>query len=349
MSNEKKISQQKKKSSLTKNARSITDVDSATRGRTVTKKASLEGSYVGNSGKASIEDRKTTQDSSKKTNALNLSNELSESSESTQSSTDSSRNISEAISKVAQESSEEQRVEVSESNSTSTEINETYSETITLQNPNMGTPINYHLYQVKNIYRTSLSLSDVKIVVNTGIEILDGVGIAEKRAINVSEIGRFLSGLFTEVHNGGLEQPCSYISRLTKNLLNGIVERYQNDYGALQISLNGISLQGYLNELDDLEAKDDDINPDRSKSQASKAVLDLLAKTPGFTLTPVSMGEAQVHSVNAGAYYMDSELGVMPGTDTYLSTMRELEIERKEKMNDNLVFFPPVAEEEASE
>ncbi|BCD96241.1 hypothetical protein [Marinagarivorans cellulosilyticus] len=347
LSNEKKISQQKKNSSLTKTGRSVVDVDSSSRGRKVTQKASLKGSYFGSSGKASVEDRKTTQDSSKKTNALNLSNELSESSASTQSSTDLARNISEAISKVAQESSEEQRVEVSESNNTSTEINETYSETITLQNPNMGTPINYHLYQVKNIYRTSLALNDAKIVVNTGIEILDGVGLTEKRAISVPEIGRFLSDLFIEVHNGGLDKPCSYIAMLAKDLLDGILRRYQDDYSALQVSPNGMPLDGYLNALDTLSDKDGDINPDRSESDASKAVLDLLAKIPEFVLKPVPMGEAQKHSVNAGAYYMDSELGDMPGTDPYLSRMRQLEIERKEKMNEQSVFFPPVAEEKA--
>lgn len=106
-----------------------------------------------------------------------------------------SKNIGKALSKVANETSHNNTVEISTVSNEEFESTSSYKETVEISNENNGKTANFHFFQLKNVYTTSLYLSDVKIVVNTGIEQVKGTGITDVRVFELEEFGKMLVNL----------------------------------------------------------------------------------------------------------------------------------------------------------
>lgn len=350
LSNEKKIANQREKSRLTKKQDDRINESDSLRRKERKKSGKISGSYAGFGGSASVSDTKTTQDTSKKTDAISLTNELTESSKSSESIAQTSKNIRESISRVAQETSEQNRIEISESASSSFESENSQSEMIQLTNPNLGQPINYHLYQIQNRFSSHVVLNDVKIVIDTGIQVISGSGVTEKRSINLSETPQFLSDFFIELYRHSKQLSYHYIIGLTQHLYTSIERRYVANINTTAINYDPLS-DGSTSTLDDQIQRLTEISTrplDQPNSEHLKydEFCAALQSLPLITFESTAISQETTFLVNAGAYHMDADIGKMPGTDKYLTEMRELEILKKGKMIEEGEYWPPVENNE---
>ncbi|MCB9234159.1 MAG: hypothetical protein H6581_21060 [Bacteroidia bacterium] len=270
-------------------------------------------------------------------NALGLS--LSEEGRqlSNQSSDSLIKNSRNSIKKVASETSSNNKLEFS--TVSNMEFSETSSnkETIHIENPNMGRSVNYHFFQIQNLYGIKMHLADVKIVVDTGVEMVAGTGISDMRVFELEEIGKIFP-------NSDQSPRWAILSAIVArkammhygNFLPGLL----SGNGALGV-LQGTNLSR--------ETFETILQPKVSEIDKLKIALDELKKIPFLFQDTMLLQEDEV-AVNAGAYYMESEVGRQPATEKYLEDRRNIETEKNRQEVELTkakiaakAFWPPAA------
>lgn len=205
---------------------SNTTVDRSEREHTKSKEATSvrEGSAGASYGVAkadlSMKDTTVSKTGDKKFDALLTESELRDVNTSDQSQVATQKELKSVIEKVAREVSESNHVTFKESFSIESLSENQTSEQMVLTNPNSGTTINYHLFQLQNIYRYSLEITDIKVVVDTGIEIIENSGVTEKRVLDIDEIENFIKLL---------ESDMAHISNIT-----GYTEKLKSELNQLK-------------------------------------------------------------------------------------------------------------------
>ncbi len=238
-----------------------------------------------------------------------------------------SKDLQNVIRKVVNETSQENKVEIKVNVSESFSQKASSKETVSLENPNQGRTVNYNFYQVQNRYEVETYLTDVKILVDTNEEQIMGSGITDIRIYELEELGK----IFIEREDQDDREVITaaiiarqafknYLTRMVKGVGQGNgaldipdtfipnMERFQ----ALFFSRAGVGQEGYEQNL-------------MSSLREALAYL----KTVPFQFKEVPVHRPAFHSVNAGAYYLDSEVGKRPATEKYLEERREIETRKK--------------------
>ena len=281
---------------------------------------------------------------------------------------DSSSKLS-SIAKTARNTASKSSSEVSQNNkvsfSSSTELSqnleskiagedsETETTTISISNINEGKTINYNFFQVTNIYATTIRIDDLKVHINTGIEIIPGTGITIKKTYDAENIRNML-------HDFSI-----YSSEDRKRLLMAIVAQLITRYFFItgdvidddpQILRTKNVEPEQLIELRekcfDLLANLDEEDKDFDElfDEEFSAALDQFIKSK-FYIQPFEIGEKDFYVVNSGKYYVDAQVGLKPATEAYLERRREIETERQKALVEELkqrtekgVFFQELPE-----
>jgi hypothetical protein len=233
--------------------------------------------------------------------------------------------LSNVINKAASEASENNKVSFTSSTSRELETTASRKETVSLENPNVGRTINYHLFQAQNIFETSTALIDVKIVLDPGIEIVKYSDLTDLRVFDLEEFGRIY-------FNSDAEDP-----RIA--LLAAIVARQVfKTYGRI----DGKPGAGDAIRFTDVVPMDEEMYnvlnlsfPWQAEGSLEESLVAPLRKALTYhksislRFNEVELIPPAVHTVNSGSYYMDSEVGLQPATEKYLEDRRDIQTEKQ--------------------
>ncbi len=261
------------------------------------------------------------------------------------------KSIANRLRKVASEASAENKVSFSMLSVTDYEETNAEKETVQLSNPNAGRTMNYHFFQVQNLYETRTHLADVQVVVDPGIELVKGGDLTDTRVFQLEEFGKILCNM---------DERDARVALLSAIVARQVIKTYtrfemapQSGKDVLRITdaapvdLELLSLLNLTNEWSEWDA---------GKSLEQNLVGPLreaLAHLKGrsFRFHEVDLLEPQSETVNTGSYFMDAEVGGQPATERYLEERREIEtqkqrseVEHQRAQTAARVFFPKVPE-----
>ncbi len=242
--------------------------------------------------------------------------------------------LSNTVRKVASEVSCKNKVSVNVSRRTTSEDTFARTETVTIENPNVGRTLNYHLFQLQNVYEVTTTLIDVKIVVDPGVEVVKSSEITDVRVFNLEEFGRIFFGYDTEDPRAALlattvarhvfRNYCDFEmtdpSRKPALLMTDILPFDPEMLGRLNLSAAGLGAG------------------DASAETAIHALREALVYLKGrsFKFRPVETLPAQTETINTGSFHMDAEVGTQPATEAYLEDRRNAEAQRQRVEIDEL-------------
>jgi len=101
-----------------------------------------------------------------------------------------SKNLKNTIDKVSSETSSNNKLEISSSSSEQYEESNSNKESMQIENPNLGCTVNYNFYQLQNVYVLRPHLKDTKIVLDTGILMVEGVDVTAKVVCELEEFNK---------------------------------------------------------------------------------------------------------------------------------------------------------------
>ncbi len=254
------------------------------------------------------------------------------------------KNVSNSIKKVANDTSRNNKVEFSSVSSEEFQEDIANKETIKLENPNIGRTVNYNFFQVQNHFGTTLKLTDVKIMINSGQEIIEGTGIQDMRVFELEEFGKIYANSVQTDHEIVVS---SIIARQVfkhyANFLPGIT----SGNGALHIdehtTIDPELIKILMYSSEELESATDK----QALLEKIKDGLESLKAVP-FSFKEQLVQEKTTLAVNAGAYHMEANVGLLPATENYLEErrvierkMQEAEVEHLKARTAAQAFFPP--------
>lgn len=277
------------------------------------------------------------------------------------------------VSDIASRSSSEvsQNNKVSFMTSTETETNleekvktedtETQTEHVVISNINEGKTINYNFYQITNVYGIDLHVADVKINISTGIEIIPGTGLTISKTYDIEDFDKVLKD-FRVYSIKDREE-------IVKALAAEILMRYylvEEDGELEEIGDNPRILRSRNNELSAyqlriLRNKCEKIRFEKNKSivtggtdvesrQHFHGELLEFSQSP-FYVRAIQAGDTEYYTVNSGKYYVDSQVGQKPATESYLEKRRDIETEKQQALVEDIkariesgVFYPEASE-----
>lgn len=264
------------------------------------------------------------------------------------------KELSNLIRKTACETSINNKVEISLTTSEEKESLLSKKEVLKIENPNIGRTVNYNFFQLQNLYETSVSLSDVQIVIDSGREIFEGSEVNDIKTFDLESFGKIFPNLNTD--------------DLHSAILAGIVARQViKHYGDFFFGLT--SANGALTVDDDsllnremFEILNFSQVPSETEEGAENKVWgydDILQlryaltylKSVPFVFQEMQLVDKSIEAINTGAYYLEANVGMMPATEKYLEERRNIETERQQALvgllksqADAKVFFPTVPE-----
>lgn len=142
------------------------------------------------------------------------------------------KNLSNSVKKVANETSSNNKLEFSSTSSEEYQEESSNKEVIKLENPNIGKTINYNFFQVQNIYGTQTNISDVKIVVDSGKELIDKTGINDVKVYEIEEFGKIFC------NSDGSDRSAIISAIIARKVLNhyaNIPPYFNSGNGAIQL------------------------------------------------------------------------------------------------------------------
>ncbi len=257
-----------------------------------------------------------------------------------------SKDTSNTIRKVANETSQENKVEIKVSSTEELSTSDARTETVNLENPNMGRTVNYQFFQIQNGYNVKTTLTDVKIVVDMNEEIIKGSTVTDMRVFNLEEFGKIFQD---EQDNPRYMLTSAIIARQAfKNYLSG-VPGISRGNGALRIP------EPFVPNMELLEIVNFSKKLTKNSAEKNNLFEELNEAMAYLKQVPFEFQEKQINLpkdfyINAGAYYLEAEVGNMAATEKYLEDRRDIETNRNiaelnhlKKQTSESVFFPPIA------
>lgn len=234
-----------------------------------------------------------------------------------------------------------------------TDYEETTSEkeTLRLSNPNAGRTMNYHLFQLQNLFETRTKLTDVQVVVDPGIELVDGDRLTDVRVFDLEEFGSIYGRMDRE------DPRIAVLSAIVARQVIHSYTRFEKDPRQARDALRPVGpapvdprLFAILNLTNEWSQWNDETSLEENLVVPLREALAHL-KSRTFRFSAVDLLEPQEEAVNTGSYYLDAEVGVRPATERYLEERREIETHRQRAEVEHLreqtasrVFFPELPE-----
>ena len=248
------------------------------------------------------------------------------------------KNLSNSVSKVASETSINNKLEFSSSSSEEYQEEFSNKEVIKLENPNIGKTINYNFFQVQNIYGTATRINDVKIVVDSGRELIDKTGINDVKVYEIEEFGKIFC------NSDGSERSAIIASIIARKVLNhyaNIPPLFSTGNGSLvlsdgvEVDQESLKIIKYLGgEACRAHHTDTEGQIEPSQIELLKSALHYLKTLPfefKDTILDKDVGDSRIY-VNVAAYHVESQLGYKKATEEYLEARRDIETRRQDAL-----------------
>jgi hypothetical protein len=255
---------------------------------------------------------------------------ISGSAEGGSSSTQTTRQFARDLQKVANKASRsvtrQTRQEVKTETTLKTSVSTRQSTKITISNINEGRSLNLLFYQVYNVYKLSLRLERMTFTLLTGREIIAGTGIVLPEVYSLHQLSDVmrrmeLSGFpirpNANAHPGDSAAKAkeAYQKIIVAALLEALAEYKVGEAD----SSDSIAI--------DLSAIDRSA-PAMDQIEKLTRALNAIQYTGKSIAPPGNTGDAQTLVVGSPGLYLDTFVGVRPGTEPYSENMRDLEFER---------------------
>ena len=275
------------------------------------------------------------------------------------------KQISNSIRKQANEVSSENKVMFTSTSSLEREESLNEKEIIKVENSNVGRTVNYNFFQLQNVYKTETRLTDIKILVDTEIEIIKGSGISESRIYNLEE---FLKIYPTLLQHTGVKDETEVEDETEKKETCALIAKFV----ARQVVKNYVDIESDEVKLADIEENvtkkvqdimagngalrwadiDDNYDAKADNDNIYKSILSLcnicqlpVPAEPATTyleklhellnnakkyifriqLNGLPFIDEETHTINTGSFHMDAQVGIAPATEPYLERRREIE------------------------
>ncbi len=236
----------------------------------------------------------------------------------------------------------------------------------TIANINEGKTVNYNFFQVTNIYSTKLRIDDVKIHIDTGVEIIPRTGITIRKSYDIEDFGSIIHDLRI--------YPLADRQEIAKGIAAQILTRYAclkddvvDDNPQIISFLNGsdYKLKQLRSKCESILFDEKKFVPPLVKEKKNVDKNDEVNQKPKFfqpfpdslltvlklksTVKPLKIGERDFYTVNSGKYYVDAQVGMKPATEEYLEDRRRIETNRQVALVDELkqrtekgIFYQPL-------
>lgn len=249
------------------------------------------------------------------------------------------KNVQNIVRKVSAETSQNNKLEVNHSASENELSSTSRKEECTLKNDNTGRTVNYNFHQLQNLYRTELNLKDVKIVVKSGRELVQGTGLQDICVFELEEFNKMYFRMDQTEMSLLVSAKVAY--KVLKEYTDFFDDEPQNQ-GFLKLAekdwANGAKKYHLINLFKSLKLSasqkiaSDITDPAVYYSKRFAELKVALAELKKLTFifnsehTPINQS-TQV--INAPAYHIEAQLGHSSALEPYLEERRKLEIETK--------------------
>lgn len=272
------------------------------------------------------------------------------------------RSAQKAASKVTTNNSQK----VSSKSTNAITISSDESSVSTLVNINQGRSLNALFYSLYNIYEAHLYLDELKLIVDSGQELIAGTGITAKRVYSLEDLESALLFFFSDhywfKHLGVRPEACAI--QVIQKLLTYLREEYsitnadrsskENSIFSYPFEANGAiekRIQKLETKLAKVSNKSDTTEPESDTEEANKDVkrvlfseleeLDLYSELYTKFVTSWKQTKGPITSecllrLPSAAIHQDAFLGVNRATEPYSERMREAEYLHRMEEVDNL-------------
>jgi hypothetical protein len=260
--------------------------------------------------------------SSKRNSALAASQSAEEKKGSNQSKDVLSKDVSNAVRKVASDTSQNNKLSFTAVSSREYEESTSNRETIKLQNPNVGKTVNYNFFQVQNQFGVMVKLVDVQIVIDSGVEMVKGTGINDVRVHTLEEFGKIFANSDGSPHAAGL---AAIVARQVFKHYGDFLPGVTSGNGSVTVR-NGVSVDKEMLQV--LNFSGEGGGDLEERMNRIKAALSYMKGIP-FIFREKKLSEETTVSVNCAAYHVEAQLGFRPATEAYLEDRRMIETEKQ--------------------
>ena len=326
----------------------------------------LFGMFSASVGAKSGSASKSTASSSSSSSLSTTSNKVRDMASKTSSEVSNNNKVSFTSSTETQKNLEE-KVTAEDSESETTKIS--------ISNINEGKTINYNFFQVTNIYGTSLRIEDVKLHISTGIEIIAGTGLTIDKTYDIEDF----ANIMRDFRVYSLEDRRELMKAVAAQILRRYVfiggvdseDHVEEDPQIVRIRAEDTDRLTQLRELAQNIVFDEsqfvppapDAGAEGEAAEQPAAQYDPAQFHQPFPeelaelaeaklyVRPLKVGETDFYTINSGKYYVDAQVGLMPATEEYLESRREIETGRQQAIVEELkartkagVFFQDLPE-----
>lgn len=272
-----------------------------------------------------------------------------------------SKQMARVAKKTAQSINRRLSQEITSTSSLSTEISQEANKAITITNVNQGQTLNLMFYQVNNIYDSTLFMTELEIMVGSTKELIAGSGIYETKSFRLHELDSVYEELDPKLlPNQAYQDPEDYWEALEQLFIDTLSNEYDVKSKAPESAkvMRFTYSEGAAKVARQIAGKNKKLTtemaqPDKqwlASSRHSNSLLDVddvqsLDKCDKFKLLRIGLTNAEVLeipmdaqnvTITSGGLYVDSLMGIMPGTELYTEEMRALEAEKVAMSNDKI-------------
>ncbi|MET3539284.1 transcriptional regulator [Chryseobacterium limigenitum] len=277
-----------------------------------------------------------------------------------------SREMSKIAKKTSSNLNKKFTSEINQTSSMSISVEEKNSRSSTISNINQGSTLNLFIYQINNRFSSGLFLDDLEFSIKSNREIISQSGIYEDFNVSFQKIEDLLDFLYKElcdILNKKIDEERKYI--IFNKICNSINEVLSIDYlekkydshetDLTKKTSNILSLSNKINDfIDDsnfldilkrIELRKKNKYDKDSKTIKEEEIQDKvelenrIRKLKGILLSKeiqdTNLLKDEMFTINSGAFYIDSMIGLNPATEPYADKMRVLEQERVKSVIEN--------------
>lgn len=245
------------------------------------------------------------------------------------------KDLSKLTNKVTKTINKRATLEISSSSSQTTQNSTDTSRTSNISNINQGATLNLYYYQINNKFRSCLFIDDLKFIISSSTEKIQGSGIYDVTEIKIQSIEQLISifenylpkkyfdykekKIKIEIVKAVIRTLNEYTDKPLLTNENDEIEIF-NNITTNSIKVLGKTVEKLNNAIDDY----DKLLPLYKLFISSIAFDDLIVSEENIIL-------------DSGSYYIDSQVGVNPATEAYSERMRNLEALKVESQIENQV------------
>lgn len=241
------------------------------------------------------------------------------------------KNVKDLMNKASTEVSERNKVSFSEDSSTETSqsrtdrssASEEQTETIKIHNPNMGRTVNYHFFQIRNLYGTLIHAENAQFSFDTGVEIIPGTGITIRYSYSLSSFTRLANDLdlFSAEDSIRIRNIISaFVLRRYIRIDNEALEGMPRVVRAGNRSKKGLSNSELKQLRNTVTAAITGWRDRQEITNQLASVKDMI-----FSAQSAQISTEDLYAVNSGKFFVDSQVGVGEAVEAYLIDRRDIE------------------------